>query len=248
MAECNCGCCGNVKIPVGPKGDQGLPGKWQKSAGDPTTLGFIGEFDGQVYLNTSNGDIFTWDSSTATWIACGNIGGPIGPAGADGAVGADGADGATGAPGAPGATGPTGPVGASGTTPFAAWLDSGFTLANFSSDNGSVIISLGSIDVKYVIVQKTMFVNIVATIESTSGNFERWTLSMDVPNSETVAGATFTSAALTETDGMTYSNDGMLRAGNTGTTIKMGNGRNNILGSLGVRNNYIRGQIMIQIA
>ncbi|WP_027521767.1 DUF2961 domain-containing protein [Bradyrhizobium sp. Ec3.3] len=97
---------GNIKGPVGPNGAAGADGAdgangadgargslWYEGAGAPGTI--TGQADGDVYLNTTNGDVYK--RASGAWTLTGNIkglqgdpgdpGGPVGPAGADGARG-----------------------------------------------------------------------------------------------------------------------------------------------------------------
>lgn len=71
---------------TGSTGSAGTRGsKWTNGAGAPTHLGT--EIDGDIYLNTSNGDIYRNNGST--WgSAIDNITGPTGATGATGAAGA----------------------------------------------------------------------------------------------------------------------------------------------------------------
>ena len=74
---------------------------WYTGAGAPSNA--VGN-DGDLYLNTTNGDVY--QKSAGTWGASvGNIKGPIGDTGAQGATGAQGDTGAQGATGAAGADG-----------------------------------------------------------------------------------------------------------------------------------------------
>lgn len=84
--------------PVGPRGPQGPAGTgggsgddgstWYDGADAPSSL--LGE-DGDYYLRTSNGDVYT--KAGGVWTVTGNIKGPAGDDGADGSDGADGAPG-----------------------------------------------------------------------------------------------------------------------------------------------------------
>lgn len=131
-----------VEGPQGPAGDAGPAGlagsTWHDGASDPLVATGV---DGDYYLNTSSGDVFS--RSAGSWLLIGNIAGPVGPAGVDGlgwtgaaydvatgvvtftstdglgfstgdlrgADGAQGPAGPQGPAGADGAAGPTGPQG-----------------------------------------------------------------------------------------------------------------------------------------
>jgi len=83
--------------------------KWHNGSGAPSSeTGANGDY----YLNTSNGDVYT--KVSGSWVLEGNIKGATGPAGETGETGAAGATGATGAAGADGADGVGVPSG--GTT------------------------------------------------------------------------------------------------------------------------------------
>ena len=89
-----------VTLPVGTDGEDGVDGQdgtiWLTGAGLPNDA--IG-VDGDLYLNTSNGDYYT--KVTGSWgSALGNL---TGPRGVDGAAGA---------------VGPQGPTGPAGVSPF----------------------------------------------------------------------------------------------------------------------------------
>lgn len=90
--------------PTGPTGPQGVRGSlWQQGTGTPpTTPGFL---YGDNFLNTSNGDVYTYTG--ATWQRVGNIRGPQGIQGLQGNVGPQGAQGIEGP------QGPQGPAGQS---------------------------------------------------------------------------------------------------------------------------------------
>src|SRR5205807_877904 len=70
--------------------------------------------DGDVYINTSNGDIYK--KVSASWVKQGNLKGATGTTGATGATGPTGATGATGPTGSTGPTGATGATGPTGST------------------------------------------------------------------------------------------------------------------------------------
>ena len=91
----------------GPMGPQGQPGrapgeKWFTGAGDPVSV--AGAIDGDLYLDTTDGDVFELVSSA--WVFRTNIAGPEGP---------EGSAGPQGEPGPQGPQGETGPSGAGGT-------------------------------------------------------------------------------------------------------------------------------------
>lgn len=69
--------------------------------------------EGQMYINTSNGNIYG-PKTSAGWGSPAS--GGVGPTGATGATGVTGATGPTGATGVTGATGPTGATGVTGAT------------------------------------------------------------------------------------------------------------------------------------
>jgi len=88
--------------------DSGFATKWV--TGDVAPDSSI-EKDGDLYLNTSNGDVY--EKELGFWSIKTNI---VGPIGADGATGSTGATGLTGAAGAAGLTGPAGTAGPKGPT------------------------------------------------------------------------------------------------------------------------------------
>jgi hypothetical protein len=111
----------------GPKGDKGDPGTngtdgavgpagangatWTAASGLPT----VGGKDGDLYLDTLNGDVY--QNAQGTWQAMPivNLKGPQGAAGPRGEKGASGADGIIGPVGPTGPQGKQGPAGADGT-------------------------------------------------------------------------------------------------------------------------------------
>lgn len=103
--------------PTGPTGATGANGAagdavvWITGAGAPG--GGTGE-DGDMYLNTSNGDVYGPKAGGAWGAPVANIIGPAGSNGATGPTGPTGAAGAQGPTGAAGSQGPTGPTGANG--------------------------------------------------------------------------------------------------------------------------------------
>jgi hypothetical protein len=64
--------------PAGATGPQGAPGtagapgvrgsRWYTGAGAPGTLPDV-RVEGDMYLDENNGDVWRWDSATATWLA-----------------------------------------------------------------------------------------------------------------------------------------------------------------------------------
>ncbi|RYD98052.1 MAG: hypothetical protein EOP54_08955 [Sphingobacteriales bacterium] len=114
---------GNIKGATGAAGPQGATGangadgkSATSGAGTPGATGATGA-SGDTYINTVNGDVYTYDGTT--WNVTGNIkgatgaNGATGTAGPQGATGANGADGksVTGGAGTPGATGASGASG-----------------------------------------------------------------------------------------------------------------------------------------
>jgi hypothetical protein len=101
----------------GPTGTPGTRGSlWSVGSAAPVTT--AGQLDGDLYLDSSTGDVYEFVSGT--WTSEGSIKGPEGSAGATGNAGAAGAPGAAGVDGVAGATGPTGapgPAGAPGNSP-----------------------------------------------------------------------------------------------------------------------------------
>jgi hypothetical protein len=92
---------------------EGLDGaSWTTGAGAPVTDGNVAN---DLYLDTSNADVYEWDG--ATWATIVNIRGATGPTGHTGPTGPQGIQGVTGATGPPGgSTGCTGPTGSQGPT------------------------------------------------------------------------------------------------------------------------------------
>lgn len=87
--------------PQGPQGPTGADGNvWRTGNGAPTITGMN---DGDMYLNKSNGDVYSYNNQA--WTLEGNIRGP---------QGIQGQQGATGPQGAQGIQGPTGPQGEQG--------------------------------------------------------------------------------------------------------------------------------------
>lgn len=94
--------------PTGPTGATGLAGvagtrgtRISVNTVAPESAGLSGLLQGDVYLNSANGNFYAYSSSTSTWVLQGNI---------------KGANGAPGATGPTGAVGPQGIAGANGTT------------------------------------------------------------------------------------------------------------------------------------
>lgn len=87
---------------------------WFTGAGQPFPTNPAGEVDGDLYLDTSNGDVYKWSTAGVSWAKTGNIRGPQGVAGAQGATGTAGAQGPKGDPGTAGSQGPKGDTGAQG--------------------------------------------------------------------------------------------------------------------------------------
>lgn len=87
--------------PQGPQGPTGADGNvWRTGSGAPTLTGMN---NGDMYLNESNGDVYSYNNQR--WTLEGNIRGP---------QGIQGIQGATGPQGAQGIQGPTGPQGEQG--------------------------------------------------------------------------------------------------------------------------------------
>ena len=122
-------------IPTGPKGDQGLIGNTgtqgiQGPIGNTgaqginlvligssatTTVESLGEGSvGQGWINTTDGDVYFWNTLTTLWENIGPIVGPEGPRGPQGVEGAKGDQGVQGNTGTQGIAGPTGPKGDKG--------------------------------------------------------------------------------------------------------------------------------------
>lgn len=107
-----------VAGPIGPAGPTGQAEEWiVGSGGAPNPA--VGK-PGDLYLNTSNGDVYEKLSDNTTWTLRGNIRGPQGIQGPKGDTGAQGSQGPqgiqgptgnTGSQGPPGNTGPQGPQG-----------------------------------------------------------------------------------------------------------------------------------------
>jgi len=113
----------NITGPTGPQGATGATGAagsngingtngvdgatWLTGSGVPS-----GGVDGDLYLRTSNGDVYKRVSGS--WGVIGNITGPQGATGATGAAGSNGADGADGVDGATWYTGSGAPGGGTG--------------------------------------------------------------------------------------------------------------------------------------
>jgi hypothetical protein len=104
---------------VGPQGPQGIQGNtgstgphgtrgslWYEGAGAPGTI--AGVLAGDVYLNTTNGDVYSYTTSWGS--PTGNIRGPQGIQGIQGPIGNTGPQGPIGNTGPQGPAGPTGPV------------------------------------------------------------------------------------------------------------------------------------------
>lgn len=90
---------------AGTNGTNGVRGSlWYTGTGAPGTIG--GQLNGDDYLNTTNGDVYSLVSGT--WTLQGNIRGPAGATGATGATGSTGATGAAGTNGARGSVWRTG--------------------------------------------------------------------------------------------------------------------------------------------
>lgn len=88
---------------------------WYTGTAVPTASNPAGKVNGDLYLNTTNGDVYKWNAQSVGWALNGNIRGPQGVAGATGTAGAAGATGPPGTTGAQGPTGATGTAGAAGT-------------------------------------------------------------------------------------------------------------------------------------
>lgn len=68
--------------------------RWFEGSGDPNSLPFVGELEGDMYLDGDTGDVWQFQSATNTWIDTGeNILGPQGPQGIQGPQGPAGAGG-----------------------------------------------------------------------------------------------------------------------------------------------------------
>ena len=114
--------------PTGPKGADGSSVKWHTgtaitgnaNASMATNSGISSAVAGDMYLNTSTGEVYKCvsggSSTQARWTYVGNIKGPTGSQGPRGATGPKGSDGSPGPTGPKGATGPTGPKGDTGPT------------------------------------------------------------------------------------------------------------------------------------
>lgn len=104
---------------------------WHVDAGAPAaSLGA----DGDMYINTSNGDLYGPKDNGAWGSAVANLTGP---------TGATGATGATGPTGATGATGATGPAGADG----ARWYDGAGAPSGATGSNGDYYLNTSNGDV-----------------------------------------------------------------------------------------------------
>ncbi|MFM9108610.1 MAG: tail fiber domain-containing protein [Chloroflexota bacterium] len=123
---------GNLTGPTGAAGPTGSAGEPMVIRGSVASQGQLPASGnaGDGYIDSSTGDIYTWDPDGAQWVDGGRIVGHTGPtgptgSGATGPTGVTGYDGptgpsgagATGATGATGRTGPTGPTGAGATGP-----------------------------------------------------------------------------------------------------------------------------------
>jgi len=137
--------------PQGPAGASG--GVWFTGSGTPSAA--TGN-NGDLYLNTANGDVYQKVSGAWTFEA--NISGPAGPQGATGSTGAAGAQGPQGPAGATGATGATGPQGPAGPTGAAGpqgpagasggvWYTGSGTPANTLGNNGDLYLNTTNGDV-----------------------------------------------------------------------------------------------------
>ena len=95
---------------TGATGSQGIQGITGAIAFTSSTTAPTGAAYGDMWLNTTSGNIFVYitDGTSSYWVE------PFGPQGVTGATGAAGATGATGATGAAGATGATGAQGIQG--------------------------------------------------------------------------------------------------------------------------------------
>lgn len=96
--------------PQGPQGIQGNPGPtgkrgslWTATSGGPTVVG-ANFLNGDLWLNTANGDVYQYIADDQRWSLKGNIRGP------------QGVQGPTGPKGETGLTGPAGPQGPKGDT------------------------------------------------------------------------------------------------------------------------------------
>ncbi|MCZ4242371.1 beta strand repeat-containing protein [Pedobacter punctiformis] len=110
---------GNIKGPKGDNGKDGIDGK--SITGGSGAPGLNTGANGDSYVNTTNGDVYTKQGNT--WVVTGNIKGLKGDAGV---VGVQGMPGASGAPGTPG----SGTAGAPGTGVTIVTNDSGTWVYN----------------------------------------------------------------------------------------------------------------------
>ena len=109
----------------------------------------IGEV-GQGWINTTDGDVYFWNTLTTLWE---NIGPIVGPQGGPGPLGATGMSGSTGATGPAGDVGATGPQGATGlmpdlttvTTHIIPSQDLTYNLGSTSSRWHSLYVGTGSV-------------------------------------------------------------------------------------------------------
>lgn len=86
---------------TGPQGPTGVRGSiWVSGNGAPPSIGTYQAYD--KYINTANGDVYTYNGTQKLWTLSGNIRGPQGPQGNNGQ------------PGPAGAAGPVGPQGPKG--------------------------------------------------------------------------------------------------------------------------------------
>ena len=119
-------------------GGTGGGGTWTSGSGAPT-----GGSPGDMYLRTSNGDLY--QNIAGTWTVLMNIMGPAGATGATGPAGPTGpastVPGPTGPTGPAGAAGPTGPAGADGATGPAGPTSAGLT---FGGGDGVNDVALGT--------------------------------------------------------------------------------------------------------
>jgi len=119
--------------PTGPTGSQGIPGitgpagvgiTYKGVITNPSQLptGPTGNANGDAFVDSTNGDLWVWSSTSVSWLDNGSIAvsgatGATGPTGITGPTGNNGGSGPTGPTGAPSTvTGPTGPTGILGPT------------------------------------------------------------------------------------------------------------------------------------
>jgi hypothetical protein len=246
--EDECG-CGDKQIPVGPKGDKG-------DKGDTGPAGPAGPQGEQGVAGSQGEKGEAGDPGPQGPKGDKGDTGDRGPAGPQGIQGVAGPKGDKGDDGDPGPAGPAGPAGPSGDIAFStAW-----TNVN-PSDIDFGIGSTTSTDSSYLIVGKTMFVNIMLELNlaNAGGLPITTTVEITLAGSNTAAkevrsvmsfvyenGANMANGSTLDPESGLDSNEGMLAYCNVGSsliefsTIK-------IPASFSSKRFYIRGQIIIPL-